>query len=164
MPRSNVRSKSHAGFTLLETLVVMAIIGILIAMALPSLLATYQKTQLTQSIDLVAASLREAQMNALRRRQNCILKIDETNDRIEDKIGCLSGGSVKLPAGISIDANGSNNNIEYGIRGNTTTNKTIVLGLSDNDKHPKRCIALSAPLGIVRIGNYDSTAKSCQKP
>jgi prepilin-type N-terminal cleavage/methylation domain-containing protein len=156
MSRFSVRKPSPSGFTLIETLVVLAIIGILSALAIPSFIAIYQKTQLTQSVDLVAGSLREAQFTAMRRRQNCDLTIDKRTQSIGTNQSCLATGDRVLPNSISLDYTGTTNKIQYGIRGNTTTNKSIMLGIKDVHKTPQKCITISAPLGIIRVGDYDA--------
>ena len=77
--------------------------------------------------------------------------------------GCLVTGYCTLPQGVSLAFNGGST-INYGMRGNTTTNKTIRLALADGSGETK-CLAISMPIGVIRTGIYDATATpSCKKP
>ena len=55
----------NAGFTLTELLVVIAVVALLMALAVPPLLGTAGATRLTSSGDLLLNSLSEAQMQAV---------------------------------------------------------------------------------------------------
>jgi prepilin-type N-terminal cleavage/methylation domain-containing protein len=170
MLRSNV--SNDRGFTLIESLVVVSIAGILISLAIPSLLAAQNRAQLSQSVDIVMASLQEAQREAMRRNKSCELTLDKVNNKIQGEAGCLLSGDRYLPDSVSLDYTGTGQSIEYGIRGNTTSNKAIILAIKDSYSQnssgkniPKnaRCLTVSAPLGIIRLGRYDSLTNSCEK-
>jgi prepilin-type N-terminal cleavage/methylation domain-containing protein len=163
MLHSNVsRTDLTAGFTLIESLVVISIAGILMAMGIPSLLAAQNRAKLAQATDLVVASLQEAQREAIRRNRSCSLTLDKVADKINGQSGCLLSGDRNLPDGISLDYSGANPNIQYGMRGNTTTNKSVILGIKDSPSN-NRCLTISAPLGIIRLGSYDRSSDTCQK-
>jgi prepilin-type N-terminal cleavage/methylation domain-containing protein len=150
------------GFTLAESLIVVAIVGILVAIAIPSLKAAIDRANLAQATDLVVGSLHQAQREAMRRDRGCTLTLDKDSRKIVGDRGCLLSGDRYLPASISIDYTGSAGDIQYGIRGNTTANKTVILSVRDSPRNT-RCLTISAPLGIVRLGTYDSTARACRK-
>jgi prepilin-type N-terminal cleavage/methylation domain-containing protein len=149
------------GFTLTESLIVLAIAGILLAMAMPSTIAAIDRAKLAQATDLVTASLQQAQREAIRRNRSCTLILDKTNRKIVGQEGCILTGDRILPQPIDLDYTGASNSIEYGIRGNTTTNKTIILAVRNSPYI--RCLTVSAPLGIIRVGTYDRAASSCRK-
>ncbi|WP_373544788.1 GspH/FimT family pseudopilin [Chamaesiphon sp.] len=152
------------GFTLTESLIVVAIVGILSAMAIPSFIAAQNRAKLAQATDMVVASLQEAQQEAIRRNQRCLLTLDKTAGKIAGDRGCLLSGDRILPDAIALDYTGASKDIQYGIRGNTTTNKTIILAVKDNLSNT-RCLTVSAPLGIIRVGrSYDRVALTCRKP
>ncbi len=160
MLHSNV-SKDR-GFTLMESLIVLAIVGILLAMGIPSLLAAQNRAKLAQSTDMVVASLQESQREAIRRNKSCILTLDKVNNKIVGDDGCLLTGNRQLPDAIDLDYTGADGNIRYGIRGNTTNNKSVILKVKDSPTN-SRCLTVSAPLGIIRLGSYDAGTNACRK-
>jgi Tfp pilus assembly protein FimT len=150
------------GFTLAESLIIVAIVGILVAISIPSLKAAIDRANLAQATDLVVGSLQQAQREAMRRDRGCTLTLDKDNRKIVGDRGCLLSGDRYLPESISIDYTGAVGEIPYGIRGNTTTNKTVILSVRDSPRNT-RCLTVSAPLGIIRLGTYDAIARACRK-
>lgn len=150
------------GFTLLESLAVISIVGILMAMAVPSLLAAQNRAQLAQATDTVVASLQQAQREAVRRNQSCTVTFDKDSNKISGQQGCLLNGDISLSNAIDLDYTGASGAVQYGIRGNTTTNKSFILAIKDNPTNT-RCLTISAPLGIIRLGRYDTASSSCRK-
>ena len=164
MPRSTVNK--HLGFTLIESLVVVMIVGILSAIAIPSFIAAQNRAKLNQATEMVVASLQQSQQEAIRRNQSCTLTLDKIANKILGQQGCLLSSDVNLPDPIDLDYTGISGEIQYGIRGNTTTNKTVVLKVNGNPENA-RCFTVSAPLGIIRMGSYDAATStstgSCRK-
>jgi prepilin-type N-terminal cleavage/methylation domain-containing protein len=160
MLHSNV--SKNLGFTLLESLIVVTIIGILMAIAIPSFIAAHHRAQLAQATDLVVASLQQAQREAIRRNQSCTLTLDKIDRKILGQQGCLLSGDRILPDAIDLDYTGASGDIQYGIRGNTTTNKSVILAIRDTPANT-RCLTISAPLGIIRLGSYDLNTNICHK-
>jgi type II secretory pathway pseudopilin PulG len=160
MLHSNV-SKEH-GFTMVESLIIVAIVGILIAMAIPSLIAMQNRAKLAQATDLAISSLQEAQREAIRRNQSCTIELDKINNKILGQQGCLLSGDRNLPDAIALDYTGTLPSIQYGMRGNTTSNKSVILAVKDSP-NVNRCFTVSAPLGIIRLGSFDSGTNTCRK-
>lgn len=165
---SNARNKNQ-GFTLLETLIIIVIIGILSAIAAPSFLALLNRSKVNNAFSQVQGALQEAQREAIRRSKTCSVTLvtDTTTTPTTYKVtgSCLVTGDRTLPNGVAM-ANNINglNIITFGMRGNTSftpatsgsstdTAAKIILyqpGISSNMK----CIAISNGIGIIRTGNY----------
>jgi type II secretory pathway pseudopilin PulG len=146
------------GFTLLENLTIVAILGIALAIGTPSLLAMQQRQRVKIASEMVSAAMQEAQQTAIARSSVCSLQIDPT--AIIDKSHCLPGGNVTMPTGITIKAPGLDDSIEYGVKGNTVDNRTI--RISSKGSNVGKCITVSAPLGIMRQGRYSKPSEPCQ--
>lgn len=158
MPRSSV--SKDLGFTLAESLIVIAIGGILAAMAIPSAIAALNRAKLAQATDMVVASLQEAQREAIRSNRTCTLTLDKAAGKILGQQGCLLSGDRILPNEIKLEYTGTGE-IDYGMRGNTTNNESILLQVKNTANY--RCLTVSAPLGIIRLGSYDVITNSCKK-
>lgn len=159
MRHSNV--SKDLGFTLTESLIVVAIVGILLALALPSLKGAIDRANLVRATDMVVGSLQQAQREAMRRDRGCTLTLDKIGRKIVGERGCLLTGDRYLPESIELDYTGAGD-IQYGIRGNTTANKAVILSVRDNRQN-SRCLTVSAPLGIIRLGTYDPSTRACRK-
>jgi type II secretory pathway pseudopilin PulG len=153
-----VSRNENLGFTLLENLTILLILGIALAIGTPSVLAMQQQQRLVMATEMVLMAMQEAQQTAIERSVVCSIKIDPT--AIVDNNHCLRGGNVALPSGVSISSPGLDNSIEYGMKGNTVDNRTI--RLSSNSSLDGRCITVSAPLGITRQGHYTKLNPACQ--
>ena len=160
MLHSNV--SKDLGFTLAESLIVVAIVSMVMAMAIPSLKAAINRAKLAQATDMVVASLQEAQREAIRRNRRCTLTLNKFARKIVGQEGCLLSGDRILPDEIEIDYTGRSGEIQYGIRGNTTTNESVILAIRDSPNFA-RCLTVSAPLGIIRLGSYDRPTRTCRK-
>jgi type II secretory pathway pseudopilin PulG len=158
MRLSPVSSSENLGFTLLENLTILLILGTALAIGTPSVLAMQQRQRLVMATDMVLIAMQEAQQTAIERSTVCSLKIEAT--AIVDSSRCLKGGNLILPSGIRMTSPGLDSSIEYGMRGNTVDNRTI--RLSNNNSRDGRCITISAPLGITRQGHYTKLNQSCQ--
>jgi type II secretory pathway pseudopilin PulG len=153
---------NKAGFTLLENLTIVVILGILAAIAVPSWLGFQQRQRLANAVDMVVATLHEAQQRSIERSSGCQLTLEK--QQIVDANQCLSDGNLALPMGIDLASAGLDNAIDFGFKGNTTDNRTIRLQIagSTTKSSPIKCVVISAPLGILRQGEYDSEQKNCR--
>jgi prepilin-type N-terminal cleavage/methylation domain-containing protein len=70
-------SSNQQGFTLLELLVVVLMIGILSAIATPSILAEFARTKLNNSLDTLQSALELSQAEATRKSRKCEVYIPE---------------------------------------------------------------------------------------
>jgi len=99
-------ARAGAGFTLVELLIVIALLGVLLTLALPSFLGTMQRYRVSTAANQIANILQFARMEAIRTRTNTIVAQDSA------PVDCtLPAGSTLLDwqCGIKVfgDANGN---------------------------------------------------------
>ena len=164
----NARNNNR-GFTLFETLIIVAIVGILSAIAAPSFLSMFNRNKVNDALEQVRGALQEAQREAIRKSQSCTVTIDTTNKKITSP--CLVTGSRDLceekdnfgnctKSRVAIATNLNSSSIQFSFRGNTTASGTIVVYSSDNSTNKKGCLAISNGLGIMRTGDYNGSTTS----
>jgi prepilin-type N-terminal cleavage/methylation domain-containing protein len=73
----SARSSIQQGFTLLELLVVVLMIGILSAIATPSILSQFARTKLNNSLDTLQSALELSQAEATKTSRKCEVYIPE---------------------------------------------------------------------------------------
>lgn len=172
--RSYKTSRSGLGYSLIEILVVVIIIGILAAIAIPNFAGLLAQQRVIEGFETVKGSIKEAQRQAIRKGRRCRIQIDTANQTIKVKApdvdgnyqGCLLSDR-SLPTGVEIKTNYTTPVITFSPRGNTNSAGTIVVYNSQNNS-TKKCIAISLGLGIIRSGNYTGdvsgsvSASNCQ--
>lgn len=111
--RPRLRQSSHrlsksgqAGFTLLEVLVVVVIVGILAALSFPSWNAFLVKRRVVASQDEILRALRQAQANSARTKENWAVSFDAAEARyavhLERNTTETSWQWTKLPTDVSL--------------------------------------------------------------
>jgi len=150
MQLCNARNKNQ-GFTLIETLFTLIIIGILAAIAAPSFLAMLNRNKVSNALTQVRGALQEAQREAVRKSQSCTVTIDATNKKVAGP--CLVTGDRTLNSSVGLESNETS--IKFSYRGtiNLSGDGTVVFFTEDNPNY-KKCLAISSPLGIIRSGKY----------
>jgi len=96
----------HQGFSLAEVMVVIAILGILSAIAIPNIIKYRENTQLRASATELLGTFRKAQIYAVKNNQKTTFDIDETAGTVTVKD---SGGKIissyAVHPGCKIDSN-----------------------------------------------------------
>ncbi len=161
----NALKPSKAGFTLLEMLVVLIVVGILSAILAPSLLGLYARNQMAQALGQVQGAFQEAQRQAMRTSRTCSLTIDTTTNRMTGS--CLVSGD-RLLTGVSLRS--SLTTLQFNIKGimvdgnGSLLTQPITVVLSSSTIKQQSCLVVAAPLGLMRRGNYtgsDTVETSC---
>ncbi|PSB46126.1 type IV pilin protein [Cyanosarcina cf. burmensis CCALA 770] len=167
----NVR-KTEQGFTLIETLIVFVIVGILSAIAAPSFLSMFNRNKVNEALEQVRGALQEAQREAIRKSQSCTVTINTTNKKItspclvtgtrdlcekRDGSGNCTQSRVTL---VSTTSLGTPPSITFSFRGNTNSGGTIVIHSSDSSTSQQGCLVISTGLGIIRTGDYSGSTAS----
>lgn len=81
--------KKILGFTLIEVLVIISIVGILSAIAIPSFISLINKIDLNNAVTEVRSALQTGQREAIRRSQVCTIGLNTVNRTVTGY--CLSG-------------------------------------------------------------------------
>jgi len=179
--------KKIQGFTLLEMLTVLTIIGVLIAIATPSILATYTSTKLTNSLEKLVNTLELSQIQAIRTNKQCQVYIPNGNQIVSDCLLTADNTSlnitsipnrlplINLDDGVTMRSNiGSTLTgspppiITYNFRGITRNSGTIILSPTPNTSTPntslRKCLEIDSGVGLIRSGTYigPDFAGTCQ--
>lgn len=148
----NVRS--DRGFTLVETIIILLLVGILAAIAVPSFLSGINRSRLRNALNTFAGALTESQREAIRQSRECTLNIP-SGDRQTLTGTCLVTGDRFLDR---ITINRSATAVTYNFKGEVPSppnagETVIVLSLTNETSQPK-CLVVASGLGITRVGNY----------
>ncbi len=112
--RANPNRKSWRGFTLIEVIVIVAVIGIGAAFATPSVSAMLDSTALKQSVVEVRTAFQEAQRQAIRKNQVCETQLTQggssnsgTGEQDKRKVmgNCLTSGDRTLSEQVEVKSN-----------------------------------------------------------
>ncbi|KJH72238.1 pilus assembly FimT family protein [Aliterella atlantica] len=166
------KSSSDKGFTLIEVIVTIIIVGILSAIVAPSWLNFVEVRRLNIAQDQIYRSVREAQSQAKKEKLPWRISIREKDQIVQWAVH---------PASLSLEKatwNDLNNNIridpepettgqnqdglwqtQFDYRGNVNLLKQVTLSSKNNNK-AKRCVVISTLLGAVRTAKERPTANN----
>jgi type II secretory pathway pseudopilin PulG len=126
--RSNRRQRKYPfGFTLIETLVIIVVMGVLAAVSAPSFIGLMDNLRVDQTIVEVRAALQTTQRQAIRRSQVCsvALQIEDKDKDDDDDDNGKSNGNNKGKSNGNSNGNGNGNGNS---NGNGKKTKNAVTG------------------------------------
>jgi prepilin-type N-terminal cleavage/methylation domain-containing protein len=145
--------KSSSGFTLIEMLVVVIIVGVIAAIAAPNFLGMLNRNRVNDAAQQVEGALKEAQRQAMRRGRQCSITVDDTNATISNPAGgCLLSNRILD----NVQLNSSTNSITFSGKGNITGAAPVLVVSMANGTDNRKCVVLEGVLGTLRAGDYSS--------
>jgi prepilin-type N-terminal cleavage/methylation domain-containing protein len=151
----NVRD-SNRGFTLIEMLVIVVMVGIISAITAPSLLGMLNRSKINAAQAEVEGVIQEAQRQSIRSSKTGNLILDDVSLRAVSNSTAITSfwfnhkGELftNSPTGSSPQR----------------LNNPITVVISSANTSSQKCLVLSAPLGLLRSGTYigaaDTTTQS----
>ena len=186
-----VRRKNNNGFTLIEMLTAVIIVGVLASIAAPNFLGLLNQTRIKEGLSQVEGTIKESQRLALRRGKTCKIRFttigtgsnekaiaqvrpDETiSGKTVSYNGCLfstrdfdSEISIQFDDGTTVTPINSTSTKKFvdivsSGKGTISTTGTIIISRSGTDL--QKCLQIEGVLGTIITGDYDSSAtQKCQ--
>jgi prepilin-type N-terminal cleavage/methylation domain-containing protein len=146
------------GFTLIEGLITIVILGVLTSIASPSLITWQNNLRAEQSVAQLKGALREAQQESIRRSRICTVTVNNgASPTITATAGCLPSGPRTLQ-NVSLRRPTTAATITFDIKGVTTSaNVSTIVVTGSTSGSGQRCLVLAEPIGVMRTGIYNST-------
>jgi general secretion pathway protein G len=147
--------RGHAGYTVIEILLVLGIIGILTVIATPTFLGYYQGAQLRVAAEEVAAFLNQGRQLAI--VQNRSVCVHSTSTAMHYRQGTCAGttwtgpgtdaaGSIAVPTGITLSATADP---IFNYVGGNTTGATYTITHTQSSTLVHVVVALSGRVSIT---------------
>jgi prepilin-type N-terminal cleavage/methylation domain-containing protein len=160
----------RTGFTLLELLVVVAILGVIGGLGLPAMINNYKKAQVNDLTTGLAGWLQEV--------RNAALKGSACTVEIKTETGAITGGDTVAeileppetcatpnnPYLLPESARGANyiitaniNSFSFTQRASKYPREDVLITIAMADNGPARCIQLRGLFGHMEMGNVSSS-------
>jgi prepilin-type N-terminal cleavage/methylation domain-containing protein len=175
MQHWNVPKKNrHRGFTLIEMLAVVIIVGILAAIAVPNLLGLIYKARIDDGLADIEGAIKEAKGQAIRLSKTCEIELatdtidSETRVVVQTVAGvdnnqCLLERRI-LPTGVEVtDDFGTSEKIQFSGKGNIGNTDEYNSGswtitVSHDNISISKCLRVEGLFGDVQTGIVQGSA------
>ena len=156
--------EEQAGFTLLEVLIVVLLVGILAGIAAPSWLAFVNCRRVSAVQDRISQEIRNTQSEAKKNKGSYSISFRTFNQ--SPQVAIYRVGSSPIwnnlgqdlgisPGQVLIYTNAPNNTVTFDYLGTVqpeTTGSSIVAALPGQNQSCKRCISVKTILGVIQTG------------
>jgi prepilin-type N-terminal cleavage/methylation domain-containing protein len=170
MKRNILISSSNSGFSLVEMLVVIFLIGILSAIAIPSWLSFVNTRRLNVAQDEVYRAMRQAQSQAAKEKLTWQVSFRESNGIIQWAIHPATANpaninwnnldaNIRLDQETTLEESNGIGQIQFDYRGHPNKLTRITLSSPYAGK-AKRCVYISTILGAMRTAKERATTKN----
>lgn len=177
-----VRKINNKGFTLIEMLTVVIIVGVLSSIAAPNFLGLLNQNRVKQGLADVEGAIKESQRLSIRRGKACqirftsggtgnryaVVQVRPDNAGVSFS-GCLlsnrqlpSGVTLSLVAGGGVVAVNSTNVADLGFSGKGYPNIEGIMVVSHPNTDAQKCIQIEGLLGNILTGDFNSTTNECE--
>lgn len=169
--RKTLPSSSIAGFTLIEMLVVVIIIGVLGSIAAPSWLSYLNRQRVTTVRDELKAVLKEAQTKAQQKSTSYSVVLGSTPDGPTAALS--TAGAIANPVTLGsntkniqlasfVGSTASSASLEFNYRGEVSKDDLpfVIKVISDNSSDTQKCLIVSSLLG----GIVEAEKSTCDNP
>lgn len=169
------KQKEFSGFTLIELMITVFILGILSSIAIPSFQRNWQQERLKAATREAATWLEDVRLRAVQQSQTCVIQIIDSTTTLQPKTStnfCINISTLNLQNTVqnsqqlvvcsqvaltpsTVDCSTSSNNTsptEIVITPHGTISQGGLIKLHFSESIPNRCIAITQPLGMVRQG------------
>lgn len=161
-------SRNHNGFTLLELLLVVTLIGLFSGIALPNFLSNWEDERLNATTKITVAWLDDLRRKAIQNSVPCRATWDAANSSLSAQ--CDHETSPSSTLNLKAEISNSDNvvvNLRSGDptiwiftpRGTSTTDAQASFTLSGSSSDPGRCLRVTAPLGLIRAARKTSAGQ-----
>ena len=169
------KQKESSGFTLIELMITVIVLGILSGIAIPSFQRSWQQERLKAATRKAATWLEDIRLRAVQQSQTCVIQIIDNSATLQpdpSSNSCIDVGPLNLhetvdnaqqlvvcsqsaltPSTTSCTSSHSQTTpTKIAITPRGTISQGGLIKLYFSETIPNRCIAVTQPLGMIRQG------------